>query len=246
MQEKIKLESPLDGVIATTETTLARLLNSESRYRADAIALYMFYIYTGHWQAKNSARKATRYNPKATDSYARLKLGWGRDRMKNAFGLLVELKLAKRSVKSVGGREGTETYINIQYIPALQVSENRQVEHLQVSGFQQVEYQQVENQHHIQVTEDIYREQKIYTGERAPEKSKELKRSLDYLEKIPEEDLASFRERYEVTRAQVRAKGEALANYCRAHGKTYKDYRAFLQGRLLTDYGYRNNISRTL
>lgn len=61
---------------------------------------------------------------------------------------------------------------------------------------------------------------------------------FSYLENIPEEDLNEFTFRFDASKHQVKSKGEDLANYCRANGKTqkYKDFKAFLVNALKKDF----------
>lgn len=144
---EIRVDSPLDNVIATTEVTLSRLLKLEDKARGDAIALYMFYLHTGHWQARKSDNEATRYNPKANNAYAMKSLGWGRDKLRNARKILEKQGLVEVVQKSYG--HGTDTYINVKYVPK---GVKVQGAETQGAGFQGAGTQGAGKQHHIQVT----------------------------------------------------------------------------------------------
>jgi len=77
-------------------------------------------------------------------------------------------------------------------------------------------------------------------------KIKENKReaSLEYLENISLEEITKLSDTYKATKSQVREKAEALANYCRGHGKTYRDYGAMLKNALLRDFGKRDIVPK--
>lgn len=61
----------------------------------------------------------------------------------------------------------------------------------------------------------------------------------DWLTDIPPETVKELSEKYEASTSQVKRKGEELLNYCLAKGKTYKNYRAFLENALNKDFGRR-------
>lgn len=62
------------------------------------------------------------------------------------------------------------------------------------------------------------------------------KNSYNYLENIPQEDLISLQERFHVTEGQIRTKAQQLLEYCRMHGKKYRDYQAFLRNAISKDF----------
>lgn len=68
---------------------------------------------------------------------------------------------------------------------------------------------------------------------------KRLESSSRYLLTIPEQDLEEFTTKFTCTKSQIKQKGEALHDYCKSKGKTYKDYKAFLRGTLSRDFGHR-------
>lgn len=70
-------------------------------------------------------------------------------------------------------------------------------------------------------------------------KERDAHASKEYLLKIPESDLIAFREKYEASTGQIKRKGEQMHNYCEAKGKTYRNYRAFLENGLDKDFGRR-------
>lgn len=60
--------------------------------------------------------------------------------------------------------------------------------------------------------------------------------SFSYLENIPEKDMEYFVQTWDLTRSQLMRKAEQLADYCRAHGRKYKDYKAFLRNAVSKDF----------
>ncbi len=60
--------------------------------------------------------------------------------------------------------------------------------------------------------------------------------SISYLKEIPEEDKSKFLQRFEISSKQLSDKAESLLLYCKAKGKTYRDYRAFLLNALKKDF----------
>jgi hypothetical protein len=67
---------------------------------------------------------------------------------------------------------------------------------------------------------------------------KNIKREskLTYLLNIPQNDLEQITNDFELTVKQLQAKGETLHSYCLAHGKKYKNYRAFLLKAIRKDF----------
>jgi len=63
--------------------------------------------------------------------------------------------------------------------------------------------------------------------------------TLSYLEDIPIEDIRDFIKIFNISERQLKEKAEELADYCRAKGKKYKDYRAFLRNAVRKEYGKR-------
>ncbi len=68
------------------------------------------------------------------------------------------------------------------------------------------------------------------------------KNSLEYL--INEEALKSdymnkVFDKYNINFTDLKRKAEELYNYCKAKGRRYKDYRAFLRNAIVRDFGYR-------
>ncbi|MDQ5950983.1 MAG: hypothetical protein QG639_260 [Patescibacteria group bacterium] len=80
----------------------------------------------------------------------------------------------------------------------------------------------------------------LYKEER--NKNKEYIResnSVQYLLKIPLSDISLFHEKFQCSTEQITSKGEDLYNYCKAKGKKYSDYKAFLRNALMKDFGVR-------
>lgn len=70
-------------------------------------------------------------------------------------------------------------------------------------------------------------------GEKRTEKTNQ---SSTYLLNIPLEDIELIQRSVRVTEAQVRAKGEAMYDYCKSHGRKYKDYAAVLRNAVRKDF----------
>lgn len=68
--------------------------------------------------------------------------------------------------------------------------------------------------------------------------------NLEYLLKIPEEDIKMLMEKSSATSDQITSKGEDLHDYCSARSKRYKNYRAFLRNAIKRDYP-KNTIRRS-
>ncbi len=72
---------------------------------------------------------------------------------------------------------------------------------------------------------------------------KELKnnteRHIDFLLNIPDEVIKDFSKEFNVYEQGIRGKGTDLYNYCKAKGKLYKDYKAFLRNAVKKDFGLR-------
>jgi len=62
-------------------------------------------------------------------------------------------------------------------------------------------------------------------------------KNISYLENIPLENITQFTKRFNITAPQVKSKAEDLLNYCKAKGKKYSDYKAFLRNAIKKDFG---------
>jgi len=58
---------------------------------------------------------------------------------------------------------------------------------------------------------------------------------LSFLEKLPEEIKSSLSEKYFISPKGIQSKATDLLLYCRQKGKTYKDYKAFLENAIRKD-----------
>lgn len=67
---------------------------------------------------------------------------------------------------------------------------------------------------------------------------------ISYLLNIPPKDTEEFIKKFTCTEKQVQGKGEDLYNYCKAKGKRYSDYKAFLRNALKKDFGDRVETPR--
>lgn len=72
----------------------------------------------------------------------------------------------------------------------------------------------------------------IYKRERVP-----LINSIKYLKQIPTTDILEFLKTYQVSEKDLLSKAEDLINYCEAHGKKYRDYKALLRNAVKKDFG---------
>lgn len=66
-------------------------------------------------------------------------------------------------------------------------------------------------------------------------------KTIKYLTNIPQEDINLFTSKFNCNNNQVISKGDDLLNYCKAKGRQYKDYKAFLRNALKNDYGERSS-----
>ncbi len=98
----------------------------------------------------------------------------------------------------------------------------------------QITNKQQTNNKQITTTKE-YKELKKDKKENIREKNI-LTSKEEYLENIPEEDMAEFLERFAAGRREIESKGEDLLNYCEANGKTYKNYKALLTNALKRDF----------
>lgn len=73
------------------------------------------------------------------------------------------------------------------------------------------------------------------------ETMKEIKkeRHIDFLLDIPDEVIKEFSKEFNVYEQGIRGKAKDLYNYCKAKGKLYKDYKAFLRNAVKKDFGLR-------
>ena len=87
--------------------------------------------------------------------------------------------------------------------------------------------------------------EKVALEEKRKEKNREEKitASMKFLSEIPETDLKELVEKYEASPTQIKRKADELRNYCLSKGKTYKNYRAFLENALQKDFGRRLQAS---
>ena len=56
---------------------------------------------------------------------------------------------------------------------------------------------------------------------------------------LNDEDIKELTATYKVDIMKLKEKAESLHNYCKSHGKIYKNYRALLQNALMRDFGKR-------
>lgn len=59
---------------------------------------------------------------------------------------------------------------------------------------------------------------------------------MSYLENIPEEDMQYFMKKLGISKSDISSKADDLNNYCKAKGKKYNNYKAFLENALKRDY----------
>lgn len=65
---------------------------------------------------------------------------------------------------------------------------------------------------------------------------RELKNSLSYLEKIPDQDKKYFTDRFEMSQRQLLSKAESFFLYCTSKNRKYADYRAALLNAIKDDF----------
>jgi hypothetical protein len=78
--------------------------------------------------------------------------------------------------------------------------------------------------------------------ENKEKKEIKLESSLSYLLDLPKTDLEEFIKNLSCNESMVKSKAEDLYNYCKAKGKVYKDYKAFLLNALKKDFGKRQQV----
>lgn len=61
--------------------------------------------------------------------------------------------------------------------------------------------------------------------------------TVSYLLTLNDEDIKELTSTYKVNLIQLKEKAESLHNYCKSHGKIYKNYRALLINALARDFG---------
>lgn len=76
-------------------------------------------------------------------------------------------------------------------------------------------------------------------------KNKEYK-EREYLSNIPSDDVEEFIKVFICSQSQVKSKADDLLNYCKAKGKKYSDYKAFLRNALKKDFGLRVPVAVVL
>lgn len=69
-----------------------------------------------------------------------------------------------------------------------------------------------------------------------------INNTLEYLKSLPESELLEFTTTYNATKTQIKNKAESLYLWCGTNNKTKKNYRMFLMGRLLEDFGKRSPV----
>lgn len=63
--------------------------------------------------------------------------------------------------------------------------------------------------------------------------------TLNYLKDIPKEDIEQFRHQFKCDISNIKTKANSLYDYCKAKGRVYKNYKAFLSNALRKDFGER-------
>jgi DnaJ-domain-containing protein 1 len=88
-------------------------------------------------------------------------------------------------------------------------------------------------------TEVKGREGKIREEREKDSPSPKLIASINYLKDLPPEDLEEFHKQFECSKKAIKDKAASLIDYCKSHGKKYKDYKAVLNNALRKDFGTR-------
>lgn len=94
-------------------------------------------------------------------------------------------------------------------------------------------YREKQKQRDGRVTKVTLEENRI--EENRIEKKEKPTAGLSFLETLPTQDLQELSEAYKISPRGVQSKADDLADYCRAHGKKYKDYKAFLRNAIKAD-----------
>lgn len=70
-------------------------------------------------------------------------------------------------------------------------------------------------------------------------KEKKVTAHIDYLKKIPEEDLGEFYKRFDCSKKAIQSKAEDLYSWCETNGRVKKNYKTFLLVALKKDFSER-------
>lgn len=111
--------------------------------------------------------------------------------------------------------------------------EKRQESNL--TGYERVKRHRQKNRDVIDDNEMITLEENRIEKNRIEKKTA----SITYLTETPTDDLKELSEKYDASVAQIKRKAETMKNYCLSKGKSYKNYRAFLENGLDKDFGRR-------
>lgn len=77
-----------------------------------------------------------------------------------------------------------------------------------------------------------------------PQKKENPEASVEYLRNIPEADVEAFIFQFKCGRKGLFDKARALLDYCEAHGRRYKNYKAFLRNAVRKDFGEKTDEER--
>lgn len=72
--------------------------------------------------------------------------------------------------------------------------------------------------------------------------NKRAEASISYLDSIPKEEIAILIKESSATESDIIRKAGDLKDYCAAHGKKYKDYRAFLRNAVKSDFPIKSSV----
>ena len=200
-----------------------KTINVLLKENADALALYIFYIQVARKQKTNQVY--------ATDTYCRNGLGFGKVRFEKAKKVLAKYNLIEKLQQRIKGRF-LKHYIKVNYLW-------KEASLKEVS--QKVDYHQVVLSPSGKTeTNALSKYNKVLKVNK--EKCLEKNTSqISYLSEIPREDVREFCTKFKVLPSELRDKAEALHDYCKANGKKYSDYKAFLRNAVRKDFGIRND-----
>lgn len=90
---------------------------------------------------------------------------------------------------------------------------------------------------------DNYRSPTVVLPDKIIEKERKEKHTVNYLINIPSTDLQELVDATSANPRQVKDKGDELYNYCKAKGRQYSDYQAFLRNALKKDYPRKEDVA---
>lgn len=126
------IKNDLHGAIIMTHTNTAKRIFSQGKDGVDAFCLYCFYAYVAAWQETKQI--------KATESFVRTGLHWGKDKYHKAKNILIKLNIIEDITRRDANNKILGHYIRIKYSSSLKTKESPSLDSSRVDlpegGFQ--------------------------------------------------------------------------------------------------------------